>query len=411
MTGLYIHWPYCRSKCPYCDFNSHVAQTIDEDAWIDGFAKAFALYDEYGQLNQNGGIDTLFFGGGTPSLMPIRVVETVLELTATLNGGHLPPEITLEANPTSVEQSAFRDLAGLGVNRLSLGIQALNDPDLKFLGREHSAAEALSALDLANQYFERVSFDLIYARPGQTEDHWRQELAQALAMEPGHLSLYQLTIEPQTKFHQQFRRGEFTIPGEELAANLYQMTEDMTTQAGLVSYEVSNYARPGLECRHNMIYWQGGDYIGIGPGAHGRLNLEAMDFQDVHLPSSWIATRQHRAPDIWLRRMCALNDHPPSFQSHIAHAEIGAEKREPISTKDRLAEMVMMGLRLRDGIDLQTIIPSESGFDKEAIVNIGAVETLRGQGYIAPAVLGEDRLKLTPQGRLVLNAILDYILL
>ncbi|HEY9537310.1 MAG TPA: radical SAM family heme chaperone HemW, partial [Kiloniellaceae bacterium] len=281
--GVYLHWPFCRSKCPYCDFNSHVRESIDQARW-----RAALLSDLEHAAAKSGPrrVSSVFFGGGTPSLMPAETVAAALEKIAALWGLPAGTEVTLEANPTSAEAARFAAFARAGVNRLSLGVQALDDAALKFLGRQHSAAEALAALGLARSAFPRISFDLIYARPGQGTRSWRDELAEALALQPEHISLYQLTIEEGTAFHGAWRRGELVLPEQEAAATLYEATALHLAEAGLPAYEISNHARPGGECRHNLTYWRYGDYVGIGPGAHGRLSWDGAKH----------ATRQHRAP-------------------------------------------------------------------------------------------------------------------
>ncbi len=286
--GIYVHWPFCAAKCPYCDFNSHVRAAIDEAGWVD------AIERELDWVAQSQGkdrpiVETIFFGGGTPSLMQGRSAARILEKISRLWRMANDVEITLEANPASADAARFADYRAAGVNRLSLGMQALNDTDLKFLGRLHNAAEARAALDLAMANFERVSLDLIYARPGQSDAQWREELKQALGFGTDHLSLYQLTIEPETPFALLHRNGQIRIPDDDLAAGLYETTQELTEAAGLPAYEISNHARPGSESRHNLIYWRYGDYAGVGPGAHGRLMLggKRMATSTIRLPERW----------------------------------------------------------------------------------------------------------------------------
>src|SRR5262245_38165171 len=268
--GLYVHWPFCLSKCPYCDFNSHVRAAIDHSRWRAALLREL---DHYAAHTRGRRLTSIFFGGGTPSLMEPATVAAVIERAAE----HWPlasdVEITLEANPTSVEAGKFAAFRTSGVNRVSLGVQALNDADLKFLGRHHSAAEARAAIDIARRHFARYSFDLIYARPGQSAAAWRSELAEAVGLAGDHLSVYQLTIEPETVFGAAHRRGELAVPREEEAAALFELTQERLGEAGLPAYEISNHARPGGESRHNLTYWRYGDYVGIGPGAHGRLTV------------------------------------------------------------------------------------------------------------------------------------------
>ena len=373
--GIYIHWPYCLSKCPYCDFNSHIGTEIDDKRWINAFIKALG---HYAHILKNRQVVSIFFGGGTPSLMPVNLVEEILDEIHRL-AGYLPDEITLEANPTSVERDKFKSFSNAGITRVSLGVQALNTHDLKFLGREHSVKDALKALEIAKENFTRTSFDLIYARPGQIKQDWEVELKRALEFCPDHMSLYQLTIEPQTPFYIRYKRGEFDIPTQEEAALLYETTEDITSQNGLLSYEVSNYAKKEQECRHNLVYWLGQDYIGIGPGAHGRFYNEDMQH--------WTGTRHHRSPDIWLDKTSEHGN--------------GAETCEVVSSQERDQEIVMMGLRLKDGIDLNHLDnPGKT-------VRLSALETLEKEGYL---IKDQSNIRLTPSGRLVLDAVLDYIL-
>ena len=269
--GVYVHWPFCQAKCPYCDFNSHVAASVDHDLWLEAY---LAEIDAAAAMTGARDVRSVFFGGGTPSLMEPRVVGAVLDRVAARWRVSGQVEVTLEANPTSVEAARLAGYRTAGVNRVSLGVQALNDQDLRRLGRLHSAAEALTAVGVAREIFERVSFDLIYARQDQAVQDWEAELAQALALGPDHVSLYQLTIEDGTAFGDRHRRGRLPgLPDEDRAADLYDVTQSLTEAAGLPAYEVSNHARPGAEARHNLLYWESGDYAGIGPGAHGRLTL------------------------------------------------------------------------------------------------------------------------------------------
>ncbi|MFO7482571.1 radical SAM family heme chaperone HemW, partial [Oceanibaculum nanhaiense] len=288
--AVYVHWPFCRSKCPYCDFNSHVSASIDHARWRAALLREI---DHYADRTLGRTVSSIFFGGGTPSLMEPATAAAVIEHIGKRWRLDAGVEITLEANPTSVEAALLAGFRSAGVNRVSLGVQALNDADLHFLGREHSAREALDAVAIAARLFDRFSFDLIYARPGQTVEAWEAELRQALSHAAGHISAYQLTIEEGTPFHLRHARGEFRIPDEDTGAALYEATQDVLEQAGLPAYEISNHARPGEESRHNLAYWRYADYAGIGPGAHGRLTLA----------QGKIATRQHRAPQIWLERV------------------------------------------------------------------------------------------------------------
>jgi oxygen-independent coproporphyrinogen-3 oxidase len=377
--GVYLHWPFCKSKCPYCDFNSHVRQSVDQERWRD------ALLSELEYAAAKSGprrVTSVFFGGGTPSLMPAETVAAAVEKIDALWGLPAGTEITLEANPTSAEAERFAAFARAGVNRLSLGVQALDDDALKFLGRQHSAAEALASLELARAAFARISFDLIYARPGQSLADWLAELARALALGPEHISLYQLTIEEGTVFHGAWRRGELRLPEEEAAAALYEATAAQLTEAGLPAYEISNHARPGGACRHNLTYWRYGDYAGIGPGAHGRLTWDGTKH----------ATRAHRAPEAWL--------------DLVARQGHGWRSAEAIDAGQRLTEMVMMGLRLGEGISRQAF-QRELGTAPEALLPADRLDRLIGEDYL---VLDAAGLRATAAGRQRLDALLGYLL-
>ncbi|CAA7620959.1 radical SAM family heme chaperone HemW [Magnetospirillum sp. SS-4] len=364
--GLYIHWPFCLSKCPYCDFNSHAAGVIDHARWRRAL---LAELDHFASETRGRRLDSVFFGGGTPSLMEPGTVAALMEAA----GRHwsLAPDLeaTLEANPTSVETGRFRAFREAGINRLSLGIQALDDESLRFLGRRHSGAEALAALAAARAVFPRVSFDLIYARPGQTRERWRDELALALALAGGHLSLYQLTVEDGTAFAPLHRAGAFALPGDDEAAALFELTQEMTALAGLPAYEISNHARPGAECRHNLIYWRGGDWVGIGPGAHGRLNGEA--------------TAQARSPSQWLAAVEAAG-----------HA---TETREMLDADSLRQERLLMGLRLTEGIGPDRL----AGL--EPVLDAAGLKRMIDGGFVTRDAAG---LRATARGRLVLNGVL-----
>jgi oxygen-independent coproporphyrinogen-3 oxidase len=377
--GLYLHWPFCRSKCPYCDFNSHVRERIDQGRWRQAL---LAELDHYAAETPGRRLASIFFGGGTPSLMEPATAGALIERAARHWSVGPELEITLEANPTSVEAANFAALASAGVNRLSLGIQALEDPALRFLGRGHSASEALAALDLARRHFPRFSFDLIYARPGQTEADWAAELECALALAGEHLSVYQLTIEENTAFAGAWRRGEFALPPEETAALLYEITQDRLSAAGLPAYEISNHARPGAECRHNLIYWQGGDYVGVGPGAHGRLSLAGERY----------ATRQHRAPEAWLQAVEA--------EGHATR------ERRPLGLEERRDELLMMGLRLSAGIE-RARFKAVVGREIEETVAPSRLAQLVEAGFLE---FDEFGLRATAEGRQRLNAVLSRLL-
>jgi len=377
--GLYLHWPFCRSKCPYCDFNSHVRERIDQGRWRQAL---LAELDHYAAATAGRRLASIFFGGGTPSLMEPATAAALIERAARHWSVAPELEITLEANPTSVEAANFAALAAAGVNRLSLGIQALEDPALRFLGRGHSASEAVGALDLARRHFPRFSFDLIYARPGQTEADWAAELERALALAGEHLSVYQLTIEENTAFASAWRRGDFTLPPEETAARLYEITQARLAAAGLPAYEISNHARPGAECRHNLIYWQGGDYIGVGPGAHGRLTLAGERY----------ATRQHRAPEAWLQAVEA--------EGHATR------ERRTLGLEERRDELLMMGLRLSAGIG-RARFKAVVGREIEETLAPSALAPLVEAGFLELDELG---LRATAEGRQRLDALLPCLL-
>jgi len=378
--GVYVHWPFCRSKCPYCDFNSHVREAVDHDRWRRALLREL---DHFADQTAGRTVGSIFFGGGTPSLMAPATAAAVIDRAAERWTMVPDVEITLEANPTSVETGTFDGFAAAGVNRVSLGVQALDDSALGFLGRGHSAAEAMSAVAEAARRFERFSFDLIYARPGQTVAQWTAELDQALAHAEGHLSVYQLTIEPGTQFHTLHGRGELGMPDADTQAALFDATQRVLGDAGLPAYEISNHARPGQESRHNLVYWRYGDYAGIGPGAHGRLTRADG--------SKW-ATRTHRAPEIWLERV-----------ERDGHAEA---PREAVSPADRLAEMLMMGLRLTEGVALGRVL-AETGCDLHSQVDGDAVGRLVEGGFLT---LDRDRLSATAAGRQRLDAVLSTLL-
>ena len=372
--AIYIHWPFCQSKCPYCDFNSYARRTISEEQYLDA---AIRELDHYAAETRGRPVSSIFFGGGTPSLMAPQTVGALLDAVAKLWPIERTCEITLEANPSSVESARFEGYRSAGVNRVSLGVQSLSDDQLRFLGRLHTVAEARQALSVAGKYFERVSFDLIYARPGQSEFEWRAELGEVLAMARGHLSLYQLTIEPETAFFDLNRRGKLRIPGQDLAADLYALTQEMCEAAGLPAYEVSNHAAPGEESRHNLTYWRYGDYLGIGPGAHGRITAGGKKY----------ATAAVKAPAAWHERTRECGS--------------GCEERFELDPRQQAEEAVLMGLRLSEGLDLGKLAVN-TGFSPapQAILPLEKEGLLQRDG---------PRLVSTPQGRLVLNAIVEAI--
>ncbi len=365
--ALYIHWPFCVSKCPYCDFNSHVRASVDQDEWRQALLADLAW--EAGTFARRP-LGSIFFGGGTPSLMPPATVAALIE-AAEAHWGFAPDvEITLEANPSSVEAARFADLAAAGVNRVSLGLQSLDDEALRFLGRAHDSAEGLAALATAQDSFERVSFDLIYALPGQSERDWAAQLGRALGFGTGHLSLYQLTIEPGTRFAALAAKGELEAAAPDHGAALYELTRGMTEAAGLPAYEISNHARPGEESRHNLIYWRYRPYLGIGPGAHGRRGT--------------VATRRHRKPENWL--------------AAIGRKGNGVEEDSELSERDRRLETLLMGLRLNEGVALERV---------RSLVDERAAERLAEQGLLA---VEADRLRATPAGMLVLDRLLGELI-
>ena len=373
--ALYIHWPFCLSKCPYCDFNSHVRAAVDADEWRDAL-----LADMRHEAALAGGekLTSIFFGGGTPSLMPPALVAALLDEAQRLWGFAPGIEITLEANPTSIEAGNFAALAEAGINRVSLGIQALEDEALHFLGREHSVAEALRALEIAQTQFARVSFDLIYARPNQSDAAWFAELERALALGTEHLSLYQLTIEPGTRFATEVRRGAFTPLDEEAAARLFSATRARMAEAGLPAYEVSNHARPGCESAHNLAYWHYRDFAGIGPGAHGR--------------RGGLATIRHRKPE--------------NFLGAIERNGQGIVEERPLPASEQFEEAVMMGLRLNEGIDPDALA-ARLGVDKGDHLSSSRVALFEREGLLAA---DGASLALTEDGMLLLDRIAAEIL-
>jgi oxygen-independent coproporphyrinogen-3 oxidase len=377
MFGIYIHWPFCTQKCPYCDFNSHVRQRYDESAWVDGIVQELEWVAEQ-QSADRPIVETVFFGGGTPSLMQGasvgRVLDTIAKLWRTANN----VEVTLESNPASADATRFRDYRTAGVNRLSLGVQALNDADLRALGRLHNVAEAEAALALAMRTFDRVSLDLIYARPDQTVQQWREELKRALAFGTEHLSLYQLTIEPATPFATLHKTGKLIIPDDDSAAALYETTQELTEAAGVPAYEISNHARPGAEARHNLIYWRYGDYAGVGPGAHGR----------VHIGGKRFATSAVKLPERW--------------RETVRDKHHGYEELSAVTDDDAAREHLLMNLRLAEGIDLDAY-RARWNFapDASRIASLADLGLLQQNGA---------RLTATPGGRLVLNRVIAELL-
>lgn len=373
--GLYIHWPFCQAKCPYCDFNSHVAAKIDQKAW----AKAYlSEIDRVGAETDGRILRSVFFGGGTPSMMDPEIVDAILSKVRATWGMANDIEITLEANPTSVEAGRFAGYRDAGVNRISMGVQALNDADLKALGRLHSHTEALAAFDVARNIFDRVSFDLIYARQSQTLEAWREELSRALALAVDHLSLYQLTIENGTAFGDRYSAGKLRgLPDDDRAADMYELTQTLCEDAGFPAYEVSNHAKSGSESLHNRIYWRYGDYAGIGPGAHGRLTVAGQRY----------ATETPLAPGAW--------------RTLIDRTGSGEGSRSVLTQSDAATEFLLMGLRLSEGVDLNRL---EGEMFHRIIPNINALSDM---GMVERE---QDRLRVTTRGRPVLNAVLRHLL-
>lgn len=370
--GIYLHWPFCQSKCPYCDFNSHVAAKIDQDRWAEAFVTEIARTShEVGQKL----VSSIYFGGGTPSLMLPKTVDRILSAIQTHFSLRNDIEITLEANPGSVESENFSGYRLAGVNRVSMGFQALDDQSLRKLGRLHSVADGFRAFDLARTTFDRASFDLIYARQGQSLPSWREELSRALDLGPTHISLYQLTVEDGTIFAQRLAAGGLKgLPGEDLSVDLYEATQEICDSRGLPAYEVSNHAAPGSESRHNMTYWQGGDYLGIGPGAHGRLTIDGQR----------IATLAPKTPGEWL--------------NIVGSGNAGELPREALSPSEWAEELILMGLRTNFGLDLRRL--------KLLTGHTISVSVLKGLADLGMVRLTEDRLTTTKKGRLVLNEVI-----
>jgi oxygen-independent coproporphyrinogen-3 oxidase len=373
--GLYIHWPFCEAKCPYCDFNSHVSRSIDQAAWRDAYLieLARAASETKGRV-----LNAVFFGGGTPSLMDPETVANIIAAIRSYWPTSNDLEITLEANPSSVEAGRFAAFRQAGVNRVSMGIQALNDTDLKRLGRLHTASEALAAFDIARTHFDRVSFDLIYGRQDQTADAWEKELKQALTLAIDHISLYQLTIENGTAFGDRYARGKLNgLPSEDLGADMFQLTQEICDQFGMPAYEVSNHARDGAQSRHNLIYWRYGDYIGIGPGAHGRLTLDGQK----------LATECFSNPNRWLTGVKTHESERP---------------REVLTPHEKATEFLLMGLRVKEGISLERYKNvSGAPLSKDALDHLSDIGMVNVSG---------DRLIVRNQGVMVLNAVIEALI-
>ena len=376
--GLYVHWPFCESKCPYCDFNSHVSDSVDQAAWRAGLLSEL---DHYGSKTEGRRLDTVFFGGGTPSMMPTATAAAVLDRLSRYWVLSKSMEVTLEANPSSVEARKLDEFRKSGINRVSLGVQSFSDADLRFLGRTHSAADARNAIAAARQTFDRVSFDLIYALPGQGPAKWARQLEQALSFGTDHLSLYQLTIEKGTAFYSAHKNGAFAVPDEDLAANLYMQTHRTLEKAGLEAYEVSNYAIPGSESLHNLVYWRGGDYVGIGPGAHGRLSFDGERFrtEQIPLPTNWLISVDKEG-------------HASRISNLIPRSEL-------------IMEQLLMGMRLSEGVDRKRFARiTGAGLEDD-------IDCVRAEAMIAAGLieLTPTHLRATQKGRLRLNAVIEAL--
>jgi putative oxygen-independent coproporphyrinogen III oxidase len=365
--SVYIHWPFCKSKCPYCDFNSHVREQISHEEWQDAYLKEIRFFKE--QLSGKH-VKSIFFGGGTPSLAQPKLMELVIDELGKLATLDENVEITLEANPTSIEAQKFHDFKLAGINRVSVGIQSLNDESLKFLGREHSSYEAQKALEIAQNTFKRFTFDLIYALPNQSIESWNKELKQALGIAKKHLSLYQLTIEKGTRFYSDYRSKKFEMPSNDLAADMYEMTADIMEQNGTPFYEVSNYAAVGEESKHNLAYWQYKDYLGIGPGAHGRFSEGDEKF----------ASQMIASPEQWLKSVNEIG--------------VGFQRKDLLSVAQMRQEKLLMGMRLRDGVE------------EDVVINKSQIPNLVNQGLLK---LENNRVIATRKGMLVLNSLIEAL--
>ena len=377
--AIYIHWPFCKSKCPYCDFNSHVQNSIDNQAWLDAYLKQIASFSH---IIKDKSITSIFFGGGTPSLMPANTVNKIIDKLFSLSKTTNNIEITLEANPTSIESQKFVEFKAAGINRVSIGIQSFNETDLKFLGREHSKQEAIEALNIANSIFDNYSFDLIYALPNQTIETWEQKLQEAMQYAKHHLSLYQLTIEKGTPFYLQHKNKKFILPDPDQAAALYSFTDDFMSSKGLQPYEISNYARAGFESQHNLAYWRYNQYLGIGPGAHSRVMID----------DKLCAVVMHHNPQKWL--------------DNVTSEIMPIQQKTILTKKDILLEYLIMGLRIKEGIELTKL---EQLLEKpiNQLLNIKNIKHLRELNYVT---LENNVLAVTTQGKLLLNKIVEQII-
>lgn len=377
--GVYVHWPFCLSKCPYCDFNSHVRDRVDQTRWRAALLREL---EHAAEAVPDRRVTSIFFGGGTPSLMPPETAAAVIEQIAALWDLAPDAEITLEANPTSVERARLAEMAVAGINRVSIGVQSFDNEVLAFLGREHDRRDAIAAIETAADLFGRYSFDLIYARPDQTAAAWRRELEQALTLAGSHLSLYQLTIETGTPFHGRWRQGDLTPLDEETATEMFILTQDIMSDAGMPAYEISNHAAPGAESRHNLLYWRYGDYVGVGPGAHGRQTTGSDKF----------AVERRRLPERWLEMV--------EREGH------GTRSTVKLDREDRLAELVIMGMRLEEGIP-DSRFHIETGASFRTALNGTALADLQDLGLLE---IDGEQLRATDEGRLRLNTLVERLL-
>ncbi|MFN7037981.1 MAG: radical SAM family heme chaperone HemW [Alphaproteobacteria bacterium] len=373
--AIYIHWPFCKSKCPYCDFNSHVRENIDQDSWETAYLKEI---DNFKDIIEGRYIGSIFFGGGTPSLMPPIIAEKIIDKFSKISQIDNKTEITLEANPTSVEIKNFKSLKSVGINRVSLGIQSLNSKHLEFLGRNHSANEAKEAISFAREIFNNYSFDLIYTLPNQTLGSWEKELTYALEFAGNHLSLYQLTIEKGTKFYSDYKNKKFSLPNDDESALFYQLTQDIMNTNGLPAYEISNHAKAGYECKHNLAYWKYKEYLGIGPGAHSRINNQALIM--IHHPENWL--------------------------EKIMSSNSAIQSQEDLNIQDKISEILLMGLRLNEGINLEDY-KTKLNVDLLEYIKLSKLQQLQELGLLEHKT---PNIVLTPKGFLVTNKIISELL-
>lgn len=376
--GLYIHWPFCASKCPYCDFNSHVNEHVDQNEWREALLQDLAYV---GNQTKGRRLTSVFFGGGTPSLMPPKTTQALIDALSTYWELDAHLEISLEGNPNSIEVDKYRAFKSAGINRVSVGIQSLRQPSLSFLGRLHTSSESKRALEITRSLFDKSSFDLIYALPGQTLKEWEAELKDALELAQGHLSLYQLIIEPGTAFFTRHQRGEFSLPAEDVSADMFSLTTQIMQEHGYEHYEVSNFAKPSHRCRHNLTYWHYDDYVCVGPGAHGRVNLEGKKY----------AVRNHRAPDVYLE--------------HVRKNGHGQKLSESITQSDQIIEHLMMNLRLNDGISIRDF-HQKHGVDLVSLWPDSLLQSLKRESLISYSA---STFRVTPEGMIKLDGILKIL--